>query len=128
MKRFSLVAAVILLVSAVVLGLAGCGESRQPYAGVYRSLEPYAGKGHVELEFKEDGEGTWKMAQEGITVKFKWRVEKGRIWVYTKEGAIIHVTPAEGGRLLTVDMTGQWHDSCPVEKCLNFERVKGGGS
>jgi hypothetical protein len=70
--------------------------------------------------------GNWPKKERSI--KFKWRVEDNRIWVYTKEGGIIHVTPVEGGQKLTVDMTGQWHSSCPVEKCITFERVKGGGS
>ncbi len=128
MKRVVMTPATILLMITCWLMLAGCGESRQPYAGLYRSLEPYAGKGHVDLELKEDGEGTWKLAKEGTVIKFKWRVEDNRIWVYTKEGGIIHVTPVEGGQKLTVDMTGQWHSSCPVEKCIVFERVKSGGS
>jgi hypothetical protein len=122
-----------LKISAVTLGIAlcwfflmGCGESRQPFAGTYRSVEPFAGKGHIELELKENGEATWKLAQEGIAIKFKWRAEEGRLWLYTKEGGIIHATPSDGGRKLTVDMTGQWHPSCPSEHCILFERVKGG--
>jgi hypothetical protein len=124
-----------LIISAATLGLVlcwlilmGCGESRQPFAGTYRSVEPFAGKGHIELELKENGEATWKLAQEGIAIRFKWRAEAGRLWFYTKEGGIIHATPSEGSRKLTVDMTGQWHPSCPKEQCILFERVKGGGS
>jgi hypothetical protein len=124
-----------LMISAATLGmvlcwlvLMGCGESRQPFAGTYRSVEPFAGKGHIELELKENGEATWKLAQEGIAIKFKWRAEAGRLWLYTKEGGIINATPSEGGRILTVDMTGQWHPSCPKEHCIAFERVKAGGS
>jgi hypothetical protein len=122
------------LIGAMLLGLlcglflAGCGESRTPYAGNYRSMEPYAGKGHVELELKENGEANWKLADSGKTIKFKWRVENGRLWFYTKEGAIIHLTPSEGGKLLSADMTGQWHPSCPKDKCITFQRVPGGGS
>jgi hypothetical protein len=108
--------------------LMGCGESRQPFAGTYRSIEPFAGKGHIELELKENGEATWKLAQEGIAIKFKWRAEAGRLWLYTKEGGIINATPSEGGRILTVDMTGQWHPSCPKGQCIAFERVKAGSS
>jgi hypothetical protein len=128
MRRILVASATALLMVACWLMLAGCGESRLPYAGNYRSTEPYAGKGHVDLELKENGEGTWKLAKEGTVIKFKWRVEDNRIWVYTKEGGIIHVTPSDGGQKLTVDMTGQWHASCPAEKCIAFERVKGGGS
>lgn len=128
MRRILVASATALLLAAGWLMLAGCGESREPYAGLYRSLEPYAGKGHVELELKENGEGTWKLEKTGSSIKFKWRVEKNRIWVYTKEGGIIHVTPFDGGQKLTVDMTGQWHESCPADQCVTFERVKGGGS
>ena len=121
------------LIGTMILGLlcglflAGCGESRTPYAGNYRSMEPYAGKGHVELELKENGEANWKMPT-GKTIKFKWRVENNRIWLYTKEGAILLITPSEGGKKLSADMTGQWHPSCPVDKCILFQRVPGGGS
>ncbi len=125
----------VLMMSAATLGMVlccfifmGCGESREPFAGTYRSIEPFAGKGHIDLELKENGEATWKLAQEGIATKFKWRAEEGRLWLYTKEGGIIHATPIDGGRKLTVDMTGQWHPSCSPEKCILFERVKDGGS
>jgi hypothetical protein len=128
MKRSLVIAAVILGMVFCWLFLAGCGESRQPYAGNYRSVQPFAGKGHVELELKENGEATWKLAQEGTAIKFKWRVEGDRIWFYTKEGGIILATPSEGGQKLTLDMTGQWNPSCPSEHCLLFERVKGGGT
>jgi hypothetical protein len=128
MKRSLMITALILGLVCCGLFLAGCGEPRQPYAGNYRSLKPFAGKGHIELELKENGEATWKLAQEGIAIKFKWRVEDDRIWLYTKEGGIIHATPSNGGQNLTVDMTGQWNLSCPAEQCILFERVKGGGS
>jgi hypothetical protein len=124
-----------LMVSAAALGMLlcwlvvmGCGESRQPFAGNYRSLEPFAGKGHIDLELKENGEATWKLAQEGIAIKFKWRTEGGQLWFYTKEGGIIHAIPGNGGKTLMVDMTGQWHPSCPKDNCIAFERVKGAGS
>jgi hypothetical protein len=110
------------------LFLGGCGESRQPYAGTYRSVQPYAGQGHVDLELKENGEATWKLAESGKTIKFKWKVDNGRLWLYTKEGGIIHVTPSDGGQKLSADMTGQWHPSCPKDSCVSFERQKGGGS
>ena len=124
-----------LMISAATLGMVlcclffmGCGESRQPFAGTYRSVEPFAGKGHIELELKENGEATWKLAQEGIAIKFKWRAEDGRLWLYTREGGIIHATTNDGGRKLTVDMTGQWHPSCPKDRGITFERVKEGSS
>ena len=121
------------LIWGAALGLAlgwllvvGCGESRQPYAGAYRSVEPYAGKGHVELILKANGEATWTW--EGKTIKFKWTVDSGRLRFYTKEGGIIHVTPTEGGKKLAADMTGEWNVSCPAKHCVLFERVTKGGS
>ncbi len=118
-----------LLVGLVWGGLlvAGCGEPREPYVGYYRSMEPYAGEGHVELELKEDGEAVWKLTESGKTIKFTWRVENDRLWFYTKDGGIIHVIPSEGGRKLNADLTGQWHPSCPKDKCIIFERVTGKG-
>jgi hypothetical protein len=128
MKKGLMTAAATLGMVLCCLFLMGCGESRQPFAGTYRSVEPFAGKGHIELDLKDNGEATWKLAQEGTIIKFKWRTEAGRIWLYTKEGGIINATPSEGGRKLTMDMTGQWHPSCPKDYCITFERVKGGGS
>jgi len=112
-----------LILTWLILG--GCGESRAPFAGTYQSMEPYAGKGHIELVLKENGEGTWTL--EGKSVKFKWRVSDGRIWLYTKEGGIIIITPVDEGKILAADMTGEWHPGCPPDKCLNFKRVKAGG-
>ncbi len=128
MNRRLMISAATLWMVLCWLIFSGCGESRQPFAGTYRSLEPFAGKGHIELELRENGEATWKLAQEGIAIKFKWRAEGGRLWLYTKEGGIINATPSEGGRILTVDMTGQWHPSCPKGYCIIFERVKSSSS
>ncbi len=118
-KSFVNLAAALGLALAWLI-LTGCGESRTPFAGTYQSAAPYAGKGHIELVLKENGEGTWTW--EGKSVKFKWRVSDGRIWMYTKEGGIIIVTPADGGKILSADMTGEWHPGCPPEKCINFQR------
>ena len=120
-----------LVTLGLVLGclfLGGCGDSRELYAGTYRSVEPFAGKGHIELVLKENGEATWKLAEEGKAIKFKWKVEDNRLWLYTKEGAIIHVTLSEGGKKLSVDMTGEWNPTCPTNQCILFERVVKGGS
>ncbi len=118
----------------VVLGLgwcwlllAGCGESRAPFAGTYKSTEPFAGKGHIELILRDNGEATWTLAGEGTSLKFKWRVAEGRIWLYTKEGGILIVTPSKDGKHLSADMTGEWHPGCPPDHCINFIREKEGG-
>ncbi len=109
------------------LAMAGCGEARAPYAGSYRSVGPYAGKGHIELVLKENGEASWKLEQDVKELKFKWKVESGRVFLYTKEGAVMVATPSEGGRQLTMDMSGNWHPSCPVDQCVIFARISGGG-
>jgi outer membrane lipoprotein-sorting protein len=125
MKTAYLKPAAALGLVLIWLLLLGCGEARAPFAGTYQSVEPYAGKGHIELALKENGEGAW--THEGKSVKFKWRVEDKRIWIYTKEGGIIIVTPTEEGKYLSADMSGEWHPGCPPDKCLNFKRVKAGG-
>jgi hypothetical protein len=94
--------------------------------GTYQSVEPFAGKGHIRLQLKEDGECTWKLG-EAESLKFKWRVNQGQIWIYTKEGAILIVTPGNGGKILSVDMTGDWHPGCPPGSCVTFKRVPEGG-
>jgi len=43
--------------------------------------------------------------------------------LYTREGAIIIATPS-GNQHLSVDMTGEWHEGCPTEKCITFTRLK----
>lgn len=118
-------AAALLGLTLACLVLGGCGESRDPFAGTYRSVEPFAGRGHIELVLKENGECTW--THEGKTLKFKWRVDKGRIWIYPKEGGLLIVTPVEGGKILSADMTGEWHVGCPPDKCVQFKRVEPGG-
>jgi hypothetical protein len=118
----------------VVLGLVmgclaiwGCGEPRAPFAGNYRSEAPYADKGHIELNLKENGEATWKLEKDMRELKFKWKVEGDNLFLYTREGAVMVATPTEGGKKLTVDMSGNWHPSCPVNQCLIFTKVSGGG-
>jgi hypothetical protein len=104
--------------------LVGCGESRDPYVGTYRTVEKFGGKDHVELVLKDNGECTWTL--EGKTLKFKWKVDAGRIWLYTKEGGIIIVTPAPDKMTLSADLSGEWHPGCPPDKCVYFKRVGGG--
>jgi hypothetical protein len=112
----------LLIACALILG--GCGESRTPYVGTYKSDETLADKGHIELVLRDNGEADWSWGEGGKTTKFKWRVEDNRVWLYTKEGAIIIATPADGNKHLSVDMTGEWHEGCPTEKCITFTRIK----
>ncbi len=105
----------------------GCGESRLPFAGTYRSLAPFADSGYIDLHLKENGEATWSLAQEGKSFKLKWRVADGRLWFYTKEGGLMIATPGEGGQYLAVDLTGDWHPGCPPQQCINFKKVQTGG-
>ena len=109
----------------VCLALGGCGESRSPFAGKYKSVEPFAGKNYVELELKEDGKGTW--THSGKSTEFTWMVNEGRIWIYTKSGAILIVTPGNGGNMLSADMSADWHPGCPPGSCVVFRRVPEGG-
>jgi len=122
MKRNLLKFAVALGVIMVGLALGGCGESRAPFAGTYRSVETFAGSHYIELDLKDNGKGTWTMA--GKTVEFTWVVNDGKVWIYTKQGAILIVTPTDGGKMLSADMTGDWHPGCPPGSCVNFKRVQ----
>ena len=123
-KNFLKLAAVLGLIM-VGLTMGGCGESRSPYAGTYKSVETFAGKNYVDLNLQEDGKGTWTLA--GKTVEFTWVVNEGKVWLYTKTGAILIVTPSEGGKMLSADMTGEWHPGCPPNACVVFKRVSQGG-
>ncbi len=108
----------------VCLALGGCGESRAPFAGTYSSLETF-GKQHIELDLKDNGKGTWTLA--GKSTEFNWTVNDGKIWIYTKPGAILIVTPSNDGKTLSADMTGDWHPGCPPGSCVEFKRVPEGG-
>jgi hypothetical protein len=120
-KNFCKLAAVLaLIMMGLILG--GCGESLSPYAGTYKSVEPFAGKDHVDLNLQENGKGTWTLG--GKTVEFTWVVNDAKIWIYTKTGAIIIVTPSEKGQMLSADMTGDWHPGCPPNACLVFKRIR----
>lgn len=125
MKKYFLKLAAVFSVLLVCSVLAGCGESRSPYAATYRSEDPLAGKKFATLDLKEDGKGTWTLA--GKSVEFTWVVNDGKIWFYTKTGAILIATPSEGGKILSVDMTGDWHPGCPPSACVAFKRVQEGG-
>jgi hypothetical protein len=123
-KNFWKLAAVLVLV-LVGLVLVGCGESRSRFAGTYKSVEPFAGKGNITLDLKEDGRGTWTLADK--TVEFTWVINDGKVWIYTKTGAILIVTPSEGGKMLSADMSGEWHPGCPPNACVAFKRAPEGG-
>ncbi len=112
----------LLIMCSLILG--SCGESRTPFVGTYKSDQPVGGKGHIELVLRDNGEADWTWVDAGKSSKFKWRVQDGRVWLYTKEGIIIIVTPTDGNKHLSVDMTGEWHEGCPTEKCINFTRLK----
>lgn len=125
MKKNFLKVTVVLGLVMVGLILGGCGESRSQFAGAYKSIQPFAGDKHVDLDLLENGKGTWTLG--GKTVEFTWMVNDGKIFIYTKPGAILVVTPAEGGKILSADMTGDWHPGCPPGSCVTFKRVQGGG-
>ena len=84
--------------------------------------EAFAGNKYVDLELKEDGKGTWGLA--GKTVEFTWVVNDGKPWFYLKTGGILIATPSEGGKVLSVDTTGDWHPGCPPNACVVFKRVQ----
>jgi hypothetical protein len=92
--------------------------------GTYKSDQTVSEKGHIELVLRDNGEADWSWVDANRTSKFKWRVQDGRVWLYTKEGAILIATPTEGGKYLSVDISGEWHEGCPVEKCITFSRQK----
>ena len=126
MRLNSLKWTAILGLSVFCLALVGCAETRSPYAGTYRSEKTFAGKGHIELVLKENGECTWKLEKDDKTLKLKWRPEGDRVWLYTREGALMIATFTEGGKKLSLDLTGDWNPSCPVDQCLTFLKVSGG--
>ena len=120
LKRLSALG--LLVTCAIILG--GCGESRTPYVGTYKSDQPVTDKGHIELVLRDNGEAEWSWGEAGKTTKFKWRVQDTRVWLYTTTGAIIIATPSDDKKQLSVDMTGEWHEGCPTDKCIIFTRQK----
>jgi hypothetical protein len=112
----------LLIVCALILS--SCGESRTPYVGTYKSDEPIADKGQIEIVLRDNGEAEWSWGAEGKPTKFKWRVQDNRVWLYTATGAIIIATPSDDKKQLSVDMTGEWHEGCPTDKCIIFTRQK----
>jgi len=123
-RDFLKLAAVLsLILAGLVLG--GCGESREPFVGTYKSVEPFGGENHINLDLQENGKATWTLG--GKSLEFTWVVNDGKVWIYTKTGAIIIVTPSEGGKMLSADMTADWHPGCPPGSCVVFRRVPQGG-
>jgi len=112
-----------LLVACAII-LSSCGESRTPFVGTYISDETIADKGHIQLVLRDNGEAEWSWGEAGKTTKFKWRVQDNRVWLYTTTGAIIIATPSDDKKQLSVDMTGEWHEGCPTDKCIIFTRQK----
>jgi hypothetical protein len=106
-----------LLMGAILLG---CSESREPFVGKYQSLQTIPEKGPYVLHLDEDGKGSWLLGDEPL-LKFSWTVKNGRIYLYSNQGGVYIVTPA--GDTLAADMTGTWHSSCPVDKCITFKRL-----
>jgi hypothetical protein len=125
MNRDFLKLAAVLGLILVGLALSGCGESRSRFAGAYRSVNPIAEKNYVDLDLQENGKGTWTLA--GKTTEFTWLVNDSKIWIYLKTGAIVILTPSDGGKELSADMTGEWHLGCPPNSCVDFKRVPEGG-
>jgi hypothetical protein len=125
MKKDGLKLAAVLVLITLGLAMAGCGESRSQFAGTYQSVESFAGKGNIKLDLNEEGRGTWTLGEK--TVEFTWVVNDGKIWIYTKTGAILIVSPSEGGKVLSADMSGEWHPGCPPTACVVFKRVEEGG-
>ena len=109
---------------ACAIILSSCGESRTPFVGSYKSEESIGDKGHIQIVLRDNGEAEWGWGEEGKTTKFKWRVQDDRVWLYTNAGAIIIATPSNDKNQLSVDMTGEWHEGCPTDKCIVFNRQK----
>jgi hypothetical protein len=118
-EYFKLAAVLGLILVGLVLG--GCGESHSPFVGTYKSVEPFGGKDYINLDLQENGKATWTLG--GKSLEFTWVVNDGKIWIYTKTGAIIIITPSQGGKVLSADMTADWHPGCPPGSCVLFKRV-----
>lgn len=125
MNRDFLKLAAVFGLILVGLALWGCGESRSRFAGAYRSVTPIGEKNYIDLDLEENGKGTWTLAAK--TTEFTWVVNDRKVWIYLKTGAIIILTPSEGGKELSADMTGEWHLGCPPNSCVIFKRVPEGG-
>jgi hypothetical protein len=125
MKRHSWKVIAVLGLVLVGLVLGGCGESRAPFVGTYKSVQPYGGENYINLDLQENGKAIWTLG--GKSLEFTWVVNDGKVWIYTKTGAILIVTPSDGGKILSADMTADWHPGCPPGSCVVFKRVQQGG-
>jgi hypothetical protein len=121
MKRNFLKLTAVLGLILVGLVLGGCGESRAPFVGTYKSVQPFGGENYITLDLQENGKATWTLGAKSL--EFTWVVNDGKIWIYTKTGAILIVTPSDGGKILSADMTADWHPGCPPRACVVFKRV-----
>lgn len=92
--------------------------------GTYNSEEAIADKGHIQIVLRDNGEAEWSWGEGSKATKFKWRVQDDRVWLYTTAGAIIIATPSVDKNQLSVDMSGEWHEGCPTDKCIVFTRQK----
>jgi hypothetical protein len=121
MKRHFLKLTAVLGLILVGLVLGGCGESRTPFVGTYKSVKPFGGENYINLDLQENGKATWTLG--GKSLEFTWVVNDGKVWIYTKTGAILIITPSEGDKTLSADMTADWHPGCPPGSCVVFKRV-----
>ena len=121
MKRHFLKLTAVLGLILVGLVMGGCGESRAPFVGMYKSVQPFGGENYINLDLQENGKATWTLG--GKSLEFTWVVNDGKIWIYTKTGAILIVTPSDGGKILSADMSADWHPGCPPGSCVVFKRV-----
>lgn len=121
MTKHSLKLTVVLALILGGLVLGGCGESRTPFVGTYKSVEPFGGENYINLDLQENGKATWTLG--GKSLEFTWVVNDGKVWIYTKTGAIIIITPSEGGKMLSADMTADWHPGCTPGSCVVFRRI-----
>jgi len=79
-----------LLLSAICLILISAPSctSKERYAGTY-SIQGEVSPEHAEtvIELKEDGQGSWRTADDEVT--FRWSLRDHEIRFHTKEGGII---------------------------------------
>jgi len=77
----------LVAVCLVLIAAPSC-TSKERYAGTY-SIEGEVSPEHAEtvIELKEDGQGSWRTADDEVT--FRWSLRDHEIRFHTKEGGII---------------------------------------